>query len=358
VTEWPAFLYDGKTAERQPVTLTLNARGIQVRNADGTGSGWPIADIRQTAGSFSSEQLKLEIGTDPVMALVINAPGFVEAMRATFPESQNKVRGQAQTTRFALWGVAVLIAAAALYVAAAPFVANWTAERVPREWEAALGSRVAKEMAPEKKQCTDPGALEPTRAIMTRLTTAAASPYTFSMVILDDSMVNAFAAPGGFVVVTTGLLRAAETPEQFAGVLAHEIQHVTHRHTTRGILREMPVRLALGALFGGTGVENIADAATTLGALGYRRGDETEADVEGLKLLQKAGVDTKGMVEFMGILEKQPGAASSIPKYLSSHPKSADRAATLGALAAQDTRPTTPLLDAAQWKRVRASCGR
>jgi predicted Zn-dependent protease len=358
VIEWPGFLYDGQTAERQPITLTLESRGVRVQRADGASVVWPITDLRQTQGSFSSEMLRLEIGTDPVQAVVVSAPGFVDAMRRAFPGANATLRGQSQTTRFALWSLGALAAAVGLYLYGAPLAATWAAARVPTSWEVVVGRNVTKDMAPESRQCTDPAANQAAQSMLRRLLAAApGSPYEFTLVIIRDSMVNAFAAPGGFIVVHSGLLKAAETPEQFAGVLAHEVQHVLRRHTTRGILREAPLRLAIAAMFGGTSAEGVAAMVGSLGSLSYRRGDEEEADREGLRLLQAAGIDPKGMVEFMGVMERHQGAASAIPKYLSSHPNTADRAATLGALAAANTRVITPL-DQAEWQSVRARCDR
>jgi predicted Zn-dependent protease len=353
--EWPGFLHDGRTADKQPVSLTLEVRGARIRLPDGTTTLWPIGEVRQAQGSFSSEQMRLEFGTDPVQAVIVDEPGFVAAMRAAYPTAT--VRGGAQTARFAIWSAVVLAAAAALYLVGGPIAAGWVAERVPVSWEVLLGREVTREMAPESKQCVDSQALAQVRSILDRLISAGPkAPYTFTLAIVKDPMINAFAAPGGFVVVNSGLMRAAETPEQFAGVLAHEVQHVTLRHTTRGILRDAPLRLALATVFGGTSVETVASIAGTMGVLSYRRADESEADREGLRLLQAAGIDPVGMVEFMKVLDQQSGPASSIPTYFSSHPRSEDRAATLTALASQRQLAPGAPLDGAAWQRVRDRC--
>lgn len=357
ITEWPAALYDGVTAERQPVALTLDVSGIRVQKADGATFLWAISTLRQTQGSFSNEMIRIEFGTDPVQAIIVESPGFGDAMRRAYPGANRTLRGPAQTARFALWSLFALAAAVAVYVTGAPMASTWAAARVPPSWEAMLGQSVTKNLAPESRQCLDPAALAAARSLLQRLVAAAPrSPYDFTLVIARDTMINAFAAPGGFVVVNGGLLKAAETPEQFAGVLAHEIQHVVHRHTTRGILREAPLRLAIAALFGGTSAETVASLAGSVGALSYRRADEAEADRDGLRLLQAAGIDPQGMVDFMRVLERQSGLASAIPTYLSSHPAAEDRAAELRALAAAGTLAAGPALDKAEWQRVRTRC--
>jgi predicted Zn-dependent protease len=186
---------------------------------------------------------------------------------------------------------------------------------------------------------------------------APRSPYDFSLAVVRDSSVNAFAAPGGFIVVTSGLLRAVRTPEELAGVLAHEIQHVTRRHSTRAIIREMPLRFMLSAVFGGSGLESAASVAGSLGALSYRRADEVEADVGGLKLLQAAQIDPAGMIAFLRTLETRHRSTPRLVSYLSSHPRTADRVAALEARAEQGRYTSEPLLDSASWQRAGATCG-
>jgi predicted Zn-dependent protease len=353
--EWPAYLYDGLTADRQQVSLQLDPDGIRVRKADGSVTLWPAGAFQQTQGSFSTEQLRIEIGTDPIQALTVSAPGIIRAMQAAYPRA--KVRGQAQTTRFALWSLAALAVAAVVYAVGAPVAANWAAERVPPSWEVALGRGISTDFAAPAKQCADSEVRAATGAVLKTLTSALQrSPYEFSVVIVRDTMVNAFAAPGGFVIVFSGLIAAAETPEQFAGVMAHEIQHITHRHTTRSILREAPLRIALASLFGGTSAETATSLIGSIGVLRYRRADESEADREGLRLLQNAGVDPHGMVEFMRLLERRGGLGASIPTYLSSHPATAERVASLDSLARAGSVPTSVVFDRKAWQRVRGRC--
>jgi beta-barrel assembly-enhancing protease len=172
-----------------------------------------------------------------------------------------------------------------------------------------------------------------------------------------DSAVNAFATPGGFIIVNSGLIEATKTPEELAGVLAHEVQHVVHRHTTRAIIREAPLRIALSALAGGgSEIGTAANVVGTLGVLRYRRGDEAEADRDGLRLLEAARVDPAGMVSFMRALEARHEDAPRFIGYLSTHPHAADRVNALEALAAAGRGQWRPVLDAKGWRRVREVC--
>jgi predicted Zn-dependent protease len=357
-TSWQGFYYDGKTADRESVTVSFAAGAIRLERADGTSMSWPISRIRQTQGSFSKEQVRLEYGTDPVQVVFVDQPGFSDAVRARFPESRQAWKQRNTTARLLTLGIGGLAAAAALYVWGAPIMAEWLAPRVPVSWEVALGEGVAKRMAPKNKVCTAPE-LEHLRSILDRLEPSPGArpvPYQFRMVVLYDTTVNAFAAPGGFIAIHSGLLTAARTPEEFAGVLAHEISHVTRQHTTRAIIREMPLRLAISALAGGGSVESAAQFAGSLGALRYRRGDETDADVEGMRRIQAAQIDPRGTVAIMKTLETKGASVPRFATYLSSHPHTADRVAELERLAAQARYEPRPLLDAETWAQVQRAC--
>ena len=331
---------------------------MRLQLPDGRSTHWPIHEIRQTQGSFSSEQVRLEFGVDPVEAVLVTEAGFVDAMRRAFPNDSRRLRGQNQTTRLFVWSAGALAAAIGLYVFAAPVAAGWVAARVPPSWETTLGAGVEERVARSAQFCGDSTSLAALRGILDRLVDAGGpSPYKFRMVVVRDSVVNAFAAPGGFIAVHSGLVASSRTPEEFAGVLAHEIQHVRLRHSTRGVIREVPVRLAIAAITGGTGLESVANIAGSLGALRYRRADESEADREGIRLIAAARVDPAGMLTFMRTLDKEDASAPRLVSYLSSHPHTQDRVAQLESLAAQVRVESRPLMDSPSWQRVRRLCG-
>lgn len=355
--EWTGSYYDGRTAQREPVTLTIDVDGLRIRRSDGTALLWPFGELRQTQGRHAGERLRIEFGTDPVESALVDQPGLAIAIRDAAPSASRTLRGHRKTAHVLAWSFGALAVAVASYVWGAPILAGWLAPRVPVAWEVSLGRSAVERLAPTDRVCGDTAAVADVRTVLDRLLAAAPrSPYEFQLIVVRDSAVNAFAAPGGFIVVYSGLLKATRTSEELAGVLAHEIQHVTHRHSTRAIIREVPLRLALSTLSGGGGVEIAAGVVGSLGALRYRRGDEAEADREGMRLLRAARVDPSGMVAFMRTLESRHESAPRLVSYLSSHPRAADRVAELEAFAQQGGFTATPLLDYAAWERVRGAC--
>lgn len=137
------------------------------------------------------------------------------------------------------------------------------------------------------------------------------SPYAFRVHVVDDPVVNAFAVPGGGMVLFRGLVEAARTPEELAGVLAHEMSHVVHRHGTRALIRELSLRALVAIVTGNVaGLEQALGTAGQLGGLRYRRSDELEADRAAVALLAAAQIDPAGMVRAAATARRYAAANS------------------------------------------------
>jgi Zn-dependent protease with chaperone function len=356
--EWTGVYYDGRTARREPVIVTVGPLGLRLQRSDGTTVEWPFAGLRQTQGSFASEQVRIEFGTNPVEALLVEQEGLREAIGDVAPAVMRRLQARRNTPKIVAWCLGALGAASAAYVWGAPLLADSLAPKVPVSWEASFGRTALDELAPARERCGDSAALADLRVVVDRLRSALpASSYDFRVSVVRDSAINAFAMPGGFIIVNSGLLGATKTPEELAGVLAHEMQHVAHRHTTRAVIREAPLRIALSALSGGGAeIGTAANVAGTLGVLRYRRGDEAEADRDGIRLLAAARVDPSGMVAFMRTLEARHEDAPRVVGYLSTHPHTANRVKALEALEPRGRGEWKPVLSKQAWERVRGVC--
>jgi predicted Zn-dependent protease len=178
------------------------------------------------------------------------------------------------------------------------------------------------------------------------------------VIVVDDWTVNAFAVPGGQVVLLRGLLERSRTPEELAGVLAHELQHVLQRHATRLLLQHASTGLLVVAISGDiTGAMAYGiESARVLGTLRYSRQLESEADVEGLRMLLAADVDPRGMIAFFETLRATERGAPTTTRYLASHPLAADRVETLKRLAAAHTKEFRSLLPGRDWTDLRQVC--
>jgi predicted Zn-dependent protease len=197
--------------------------------------------------------------------------------------------------------------------------------------EIALGKQLADEVERTAKVIDDPLVAEYINRLGQNISRNSDAKVPFSFKIVDDPAVNAFALPGGFLFVHTGLILQAETEGELAGVLAHEIAHVAARHGTRQATRGQLANLATIPLifmggWTGFGVRQAASLAIPMGFLQFSRKFEAEADFLGLQYLYASGYDPVSFVDFFERLQamekRKPGSLASVFR---SHPMTDDR---------------------------------
>ncbi|MBZ4330534.1 M48 family metallopeptidase [Corallococcus interemptor] len=157
-------------------------------------------------------------------------------------------------------------------------------------------------------------------------------------VINDPKTVNAFATPGGFLYVYTGLLLAADTEAELAGVMAHEAGHVVGRHSARAMVNAYGLQAITQVALGQNPSTAAQIAAQLAGGglqLAHSRSEETEADEYGAKYASASGFDPNGLITFFQKLQKEQGHTPGVLKWLSTHPTSEDRIAHLRKIIAQ-----------------------
>jgi Zn-dependent protease with chaperone function len=363
---WNAHYLDGQTPVRRPVRVLIGRAGLEITLADGGGSlRWPLAEVRQTQGFYAGEEVRLERGRELPEALLVRDLGFLTALRAAAPEAaaafHDPRRRRYRGGLTVLAGVAAVALAVGLYFWGIPALATVLAARVPVSWEVALGDAVMSELAPPSRRCLDREGQGRIDAITeTLVKTLPEARYPFRVIVANNPTVNALATPGGFIVVFRGLLERTQSAEELAGVLAHEIQHVMHRHSTKAILRQASAGVLMAALVGDVSavVAFGLQSARTLGDLRYSRQSELEADRDGMRMLHAAAVDPAGMVSFFQAMQRQEGAPRTATRYLSTHPAAADRVPALKTLAAAlGPRPPAKLLPGVDWNDVKKMCG-
>lgn len=232
-----------------------------------------------------------------------------------------------------------------LLVLNADTLAGWIAGKTPIEQELRLGRQVFAGMRGSLNLKDEGPAYAAVTSIVSKITQG--SKYSYEVHVSGNETLNACALPGGIVVVNTGLIAATERPEELAGVLAHEVQHVELRHTLRGIVRELGLRGAWAILTGELGSTLAGQAALKLTALKFSRDDEADADHMGFDALVRAGIDPSGMESFFGTLGKK--ARDAPIALLSTHPPSEDRQRELGERAAKLGRSDFAPLDFGAW---------
>jgi len=199
------------------------------------------------------------------------------------------------------------------------------------EKEIALGKQMAQEVERAAKLIEDPIITEYVNRLAQNLVRNSDATVPFTIKLLDSEEVNAFALPGGFFFVNSGLVLRADSEAELAGVMAHEIAHVAARHGTKQATRGEIVNLASIPLvfiggWAGYAIQQGMAIAIPLGFLQFSRGFEREADYLGLQYLYATGYDPTAFVDFFERLQylekKKPGTLS---KVFSSHPMTSSR---------------------------------
>jgi predicted Zn-dependent protease len=354
---------DGRSAARRPASIRMSQTGLEVSLEDGARLWWPLREVRQTQGSYAGEQIRLERGNPFPEVLLIDDPAFLAALHDTAPTFGRRFHDPRKRRRRILLTIGAALvsigAGAALYMWGIPAAAGVVAARVPVSWEEKLGNAAMDEISRSERRCVDADREAAIMAIVNRLLEAAPNvPYKFRLTVFNDPTVNAFALPGGQIVLLRGLIERSKTPEELAGVLAHEIQHVLKRHATRLLLQHASTGLMLVAVSGDlTGVMAYGlESARVLGSLSYSRGFESEADTEGIRMLMAADIDPAGMIDFFDKLRASEGNLASATRYLNSHPPAVDRAETLKKMVASIPHQTRPIQLNREWDDVRKIC--
>lgn len=325
----PGFQSSGSQVEFEVSGFGL--RLVTSEEYDGTP---PWTEINMRKGGFNDTRLMLEwTGRSGRYVLAVTDAAAVAAIKAQLAQSapaKAGLKGSGQMGRdpatrkwshLMLWLTLGPILLPMLLLGALLWqherIAAWAISHVPVAQERKLGEAAFAQTKSKLKLVEGPPATM-VREIGARLTKGSAYQYEFH--VTHDDAVNAFAMPGGFVVVHSGLLALAASAEEVAGVLAHEVQHVEKRHSLKAMAKSAGLMVTVGMVFGDLG--GLVALGQDLIGLKFSRQHESEADTAGLKALVAAGIVPTGMRDFF---RKMGGKESLTLGWLSSHPASEDR---------------------------------
>ena len=366
---WPGFYYDGRTARQIPVRVELVSGAVRLIADDNSTTVWDFKELTQTQGFYKGEPIRLERDRredshpdrhKETLVIKDDTEEFLKAVRIL--SGVKKLRAPHGTKKrvYRALGAAALtvVIIVLLYFYGIPLMAERVAERVPPAWEDKLGKSVADEFVKNMDECKDPALTAALGDIIAKLNAAAPEhPYEFKVYIVKNDMLNAFAAPGGHIIVFSGLIEETERAEELAGVLAHEMQHVLLKHSTKSIFQALSTSVIISLVTGDVGAA--AQIIQALGSLNYSREHEVEADMEGLDLMVAAGIDPKGMVEFFNTMDEVVGDMPESMRYVSTHPLTKERIERLNNAIEEkdfDSGKAEELLPEVNWRKVRGGC--
>ena len=248
--------------------------------------------------------------------LHIPSAAFAEALTQRMVQQAGSVHRHRGSTLLKVL-LALVIIGALFYFIAVPRIASGLADRVSLNYEKELGEGMYRSM---RSSFT----VDEQRTVLINeffRQMQVPSTYNVQITVVKGDIANAFAIPGGRIVVYDKLLSGITSYPQLAALLAHEYVHVQNRHTLRSLFRQLSSRLVLSLFLGNLDVVGAVLIQNTdqLKDLSYSRSLETEADEQGALLLAKRGIDCKGFVELFQLLQKETGGAE-VPEFINSHP--------------------------------------
>ncbi|MET0373404.1 MAG: M48 family metallopeptidase [Rhizorhabdus sp.] len=330
-----AWLHDGQSAVRHDVTVAIDGGDLLIEGFPPV----PIDRLRRLDSAdmaFGRSDLKgwrLGFDVEPPHPILWRLPA--------------RARYGGPIDRIGLWGAAAIgLALSALVVLGAIQGLDLLARAIPYSWEQRLGDAISGDFG--EHACRGPAGQKALDGLARRLSPSG-RPMRVGVVNLP--VVNAVALPGGRILIFRGLIDDAKSPDEVAGVLAHEIGHVEHRHVMVSLLR----RFGIGLLIGSGG--SAAEYGQALIESRYSRAAESEADDYSIEHMVRAGISTAPTAAMFGRFGRDEAGMPGLFVYMASHPPSAERNRRFKAATKRVLRPT-PSLDPAGWDAVRTMCGK
>ncbi len=296
---------------------------------------WEMLDLN--ASFDQSQQATSVVNLKNNSRILISNKMAVEFIRQ-MQEEQSKPWHKKKKAKEWSRSVSIFLGIAAIFVSAYLLIVPWLSEKLASaisiQTEEEFGNAVYDALNISAEQDNEATALFNDFFAEMKVQT----PYNIRITIVKSDIVNAFALPGGNIVVYSALLKSLKSYPELAALLSHEFTHVNNRHSTKSVFRQLGSRVFLGLLFGkfGSVTSVLVDQADRFKSLKYSRKLEKEADLEGLAILQKRKIDPEGFVHLLQHLESS-ASKSGIPEFLASHPDIDNRISYIRSASANKT---------------------
>jgi Zn-dependent protease with chaperone function len=339
-----AWHYDGETGARHDVTLIPTQDGFDLSSSDREPVHYLWRDLVARAPRGGARVFGLA-----------GHPGWQIGIEGDVPDD---IAGRVPSPlRYGGWidrlgfgpALATALTLSLSVMAGALSASDWIAVRIPIGWEQRLGRGMVSELA--QSECRGAGGEQAMARLAQRL---SAPTDRIHIRVVRLPLVNAVALPGGEIVVFDGLLQQAESPDELAGVLAHEIGHIVHRDTSQSLVRQLALRLVLGGMGSdmGSGLNMFMSAS-------HSREAEAAADAYAIDVLRRAKISPADTAAFFSRLaagdEGEDGRPSAMAAFVSSHPVSIDRQQKFSMSADRNGR-YVPALDQRLWAGLADIC--
>lgn len=371
MTEFKGIFSDGKSAAAYDVRVQLTDAGIQFSSLSATDTQselyeeWTYDQLTSSQPVHPPAPTQLGTKEHPGATLFVSEAEFGKLIAIRAPHLSK--RAERWRIVYPTLAVSFLICCAIAFIYISDIdVFQKVARYIPEDTRDQFGKQVISGQIGDKKQCSSSEGIKSLQKIQARLENSHSIKKPFNIRVAKIGIVNAFAAPGRNMLITGELIETAKTPEEIAGVMAHEMGHGMMLHAEAGFLRAVGLSITISLITGGD-ASWLGDLGFNLLELRNRRSAERDADKFALRMLKQAGISAKPMLDFYErILEehekkqKNPKTPkeikdtfSSISDLLSTHPSTPER---MKLVQSQPDWPTTPLLTDQEWQALKSIC--
>ena len=326
---------------------------------------WPLPDLRESRDAAHDKTTTFFRTGNEAARLTLRDPSLISDIRDHAPNLTKAERNAGQVRKVLVWAGGAVASVLLIVFVIVPAIATQLAPLVPMERERQLGEAVIEQLTwaldrfgeREGEFCAAPKGLAALDKMTDRLDRAIETDYDFNVRVYDHPMANAFAVPGGNIVLFRGLLKEAKSPEEVAGVLAHEMGHVVNRDPTRLTLQSAGtvgiLGLVVGDFSGGAAVLVLTERLVTAS---YAQDAEEEADRFAFDTLAKAELPSAPLGDFFARFAKRDGDVPEFVSHLLSHPDLSLRARAARDANRVDGAGFREVLSEAEWSDLRAIC--
>ena len=343
--------FDGQSAMERPVSVEFLVQGLAFKSPAPDSRGalvlWRYDDLHLVSLQRDNGHITLGWTEDDAVRLRLKNRQAGEQLFELAPHLKAELpeRGILKPV---MVSAAILLVFVGLYFAY-PVARQAIIMAMPDDWVESMGDTMGLGLAQSAGVCTDAAGVNALATMTDLLTEDTAMPYELEIHVVNIPMVNAFAAPGGKIVIARGLLDEAKSADEVAGVLAHELGHVKHRHPLERMIDVYGFELVLGSMGG-----NMGSYGGLMLLMKFSRDDEREADRTGLALLREAHVASAGFADFFKRLEKKHGKMPGAMQFLSTHPQPKEREQAIRN--ADQNTATAPALSSQDWRALQNIC--
>ena len=349
-SHYNGYLFDGQVSLSESVRISISRLGIHITDPQGRQTHWKSERLEILPMGDRTEPIRIALRDGTSSITLFRSSSEDPVLEKWLAVHQASSRGP-RTPRIVGLLVLSFIAAVSIFLAL-PLVSQKLVKRIPRSWDGRIEKYLTSDLRAFSSQCHHSDGERILRNLTDKLSRQSPDLPPIKPITLNVEAVNAFALPGGTIIILKGLLTKLKREDELLGILAHELAHVQKRHSTSALISQV---LLKGF---GMGFDNqMLIQMGQFGSLRYSRLQEMEADSEAVKIVERAGISGESVIRALMRISESSKFEAKLFSYVSTHPHMGERIEGLRPF------PTLPYPEsenseaAVRWKILSHLCG-